>query len=118
MKTRTWVLLLCATAVLCAGLSLFLLLPGKDAAAVEILSEGKLLDTLPLNTDRTITVNSAYGQNIITIQGGKIAVTEADCPDGYCMDRGFCSSGAQIVCLPNQLVIRFVGQSTVDGVAG
>ena len=118
MKSKTWILLIGTLLVLCLGLSLWLLLPGEDAAAAEIWSDGKLLYTLDLRVDQKLTVNSENGVNEITVRDGKIAVTQADCPDGYCMDRGFCSSGAQIVCLPNQLVIRFVGQSTVDGVAG
>ena len=49
---------------------------------------------------------------------GKIAVTEATCPDHYCMKRGFCASGMDIVCLPNKLVIHFIGEQTVDAAAG
>ena len=56
--------------------------------------------------------------NVITVKGGKIAVTEASCPDHYCMHRGFCDSGLQIVCLPNKLEIRFTGKQDIDGVVG
>ena len=47
-----------------------------------------------------------------------MAVTEATCPDHYCMKRGFCDGGAQIVCLPHRLVLKFVGESEVDFVVG
>lgn len=117
MKTKTWIALIAAAAVLCAGLSLLLLRP-TQAAYAQIWSDGKLLQTLDLRLDQTVTVQSARGSNTITVSGGKIAVTEADCPDGYCMDRGYCSGGAQIVCLPNRLVIRFTGVQTVDGISG
>lgn len=118
MKTRTWVILLGLLLAVCLGLSLWLLAPGEDAAMAEVWSEGELLYTLDLHVDQTKTVVSGNGTNVITVENGKIAVTEADCPDGYCMDRGFCSSGAQIVCLPNRLVIKFIGQQPLDGVAG
>ena len=49
----------------------------------------------------------------IAVKDGKIAVTEASCPDHYCMQRGYCHSGAQIVCLPNRLVISFLGAKLV-----
>ena len=68
--------------------------------------------------DQQLTVESENGTNVITVKDGKVAVTEADCPDGYCMERGFCSGGAQIVCLPNRLVLHFIGQSDVDFVVG
>ena len=58
------------------------------------------------------------GVNTVTVQGGKIAVTQANCPDSYCMARGYCNAGAQIVCLPNRLVIRFLGEQNIDAVAG
>lgn len=118
MKTKTWILLIGVLLVLCLGLSLWLLLPGGDAAAAEIWSDGKLLYTLDLRADQKMTVTSENGINEITVRDGKIAVTHADCPDGYCMDRGWCSSGAQIVCLPNRLVIRFVGEQQIDGIVG
>lgn len=117
MKTKTWVVILTLVLILSAGLSLWLLRPGQ-ASRAEIWSEGKLLYTLELSVDQTVTVDSSYGTNVITVRNGKIAVTEADCPDGYCMDRGFCGGGAQIVCLPNRLVIRFVDGQSVDGVVG
>ena len=118
MKTKLWIALLASVLVLCIGLSLWLLLPGEDAALVQVISEGELLYTLPLSVDTQIEVVSQYGINVVTVCDGKVAVIQADCPDGYCMDRGFCSSGAQIVCLPNRLVLEFVGQQRVDGVSG
>lgn len=118
MKTKTWIIILGILLVACLGLSLWLLAPGENAARAEIWSEGELLYTLDLRVDRIKTVVSDNGTNVITVKDGKIAVTEADCPDGYCMDRGFCSGGVQIVCLPNRLVIKFTGKQSLDGVAG
>ena len=118
MKTRGWIVIFAAVLAVCVGLSLLFLLPGQDAAFVEVRSEGKLLYTLPLNVDQQLEIVSENGTNVVTIKDGKVAVTEADCPDGYCMARGFCSGGAQIVCLPNRLVITFLGPQEVDGVVG
>lgn len=118
MKTKVWIMILCAVAALCLGLSLWLLQPGQTATAVRVISEGELLHTLPLDTDTQIEVTTDCGTNLVTVKNGKVAVTEADCPDGYCMARGFCSGGTQIVCLPNRLVLEFVGSQTVDGVSG
>jgi hypothetical protein len=118
VKNRTWAILLCVVLAVCLIFSAVVLRPGEDAAAAQVWSDGELLFTLPLDTDQTRTVITHRGTNVITVRSGKVAVTEADCPDGYCMDRGFCSSGVQIVCLPNRLVIRFVGKTETDAVAG
>lgn len=118
MKTKNWMILLTAVLVLCLGLSFWLLNPGEDAACAEIWSDGRLLYVLDLSVDQSLTVTSDRGSNTVTVRDGAIAVTEADCPDHYCMDRGFCSGGSQIICLPNRMVIRFVGAQEIDGVAG
>ena len=117
MKNRTWMLLIGVVLVLCIVLSC-LLLTGKTAPEAEVWSEGAWKCTLNLKEDQTIVVESANGRNEITVKDGKVAVTAADCPDHCCMERGYCDGGAPIVCLPNQLVIRFPGEQTVDGVAG
>lgn len=118
MKSKFWILLFAVLAVLCLGLSLWLLLPGGEASSVEVWSEGKLLYSLPLGVDTELTVTTDRGINVVTVRDGKVAVTEADCPDQWCTKRGFCASGAQIVCLPHRLVLKFVGQQTVDAVVG
>ena len=119
MKTKTWILLLGAVLILCAGASFFLLMPGDAATHAEILSDGALMHTVDLRIDREITITTYNGgHNVIMVKDGKIAVTEATCPDHYCMQRGYCDRGTQIVCLPNRLVIRFVGAQEIDAVAG
>lgn len=119
MKTKYWILLLAGILVLCLGLSIPLLLPQQDAVYAEIISDGQVLHVVPLNIDRQIHITTDNGgKNTVTVKDGKIGVTEANCPDHYCMDRGMCSNGVQIVCLPNKLVIRFQASQTVDSIAG
>ena len=87
---------------------------------VEIISGGKVLYTIDLSrtADTTIRVEQGGNYNIIGIEGGKIHVVEAGCPDKTCVQTGFLQGGAPIVCLPNRLVIRYVQGSDVDAVAG
>lgn len=118
MKSKTWAMLLAALFVIFLGVGILLMQPGETAHRVEILSDGKVLYTLNLDTDQQITVTTDRGSNTVTIRDGQVAVTEASCPDHYCMHRGWCDGGAEIVCLPNRLVIRFLGEQKIDGVAG
>ena len=119
MKTGTWILLFALLLAACLGASFFLLSPGETSDFAQIISDGQLMHTVDLRTERQITVTTGSGGwNVVTVRDGKIAVTEATCPDHYCMERGFCNSGAQIVCLPNRLVIRFLGDQGVDAVVG
>ena len=118
MKSKSWMLILAAVLVLSVALSVVLLMPQEDASRAEIWSDGVLVETVDLSVDRVLTVEGKNGTNVVTVSGGRIAVTEADCPDHHCMARGYCSGGAQIVCLPNRLVIKFLGKQAVDGVVG
>ena len=118
MKTKHWIWIFSVILIVSICFSLWLLQPRQAAAAVEVYSQGKLLYTLPLSRDTVVTVETEQGTNTITIQDGKAAVTAASCPDHYCMQRGFCDSGMQIVCLPNRLVLKFSANSPIDGISG
>ena len=119
MKTKCWIFIICTLLILCIGLSVFLLWPREASTHAEIVSDGKVLYTVDLRIDQQLQIATEDGGiNMVTIQDGKIAVTEANCPDHYCMKRGYCNNGAQIVCLPNRLVIRFVGIQEIDAVVG
>ena len=114
LKTKYWIILFAVIAAACIALSLPLL-DREPARFARITSKGQTVKTVDLAIDQEFTVD---GKNTITVQDGKIAVTWADCPDHYCMKRGFCSGGTDIVCLPNRLVISFVGEQEVDAAVG
>ena len=79
----------------------------------------QVIKTVDLRIDQEFTVeNGNHGYNAITVRDGKIGVSEATCPDHYCMKRGYCNSGTEIVCLPNRLVIRFLGEQEIDAIVG
>ena len=117
MKNRYWIMILGAIVVLCLAL---VLIPAdtEPAARAQITSEGKVIRILDMKIDEEFTVTTDGGYNIITVRDGKVAVTEADCPDKYCVRQGFCNGGEQIVCLPHKLVISFLGESEIDGAVG
>lgn len=118
MKTKHWIFLFALLLLVCAGLSLYFLRPGDAATFAEISSQGQILQTIDLSRDQEFTLETPDGgYNVVTVRSGKIAVTQANCPDQYCVKRGFCSSGAQIVCLPHRLVIRFLSSQSIDSVA-
>ena len=117
MKTRTWIILLCAL-LLGSVLACIPLLSSEPAGRAKITSDGEVISIVDLKVNQEFTVVSSSGSNTITVKDGAIAVTEAECPDHYCMKRGFCNGGTQIVCLPTRLVISFLDEAEVDFVVG
>lgn len=78
--------------------------PGKTAV---ITVNGSLYGTYDLGTDRDILVETEQGMNLIRIEDGKIRVSDADCPDKYCVSDGSISrTGDTLVCLPHRLVVE------------
>lgn len=119
MKTRTWILIFAVILAVCAAASFALLTPGEASTQAEITRQGSVIKTVDLRIDQSFTIESENGgYNVISVRDGKIGVTEASCPDHYCMKRGFCNSGTEIVCLPNKISIRFVGQQEIDAIVG
>lgn len=117
MKTKYWVLLFGGLLLLGTVLTVALF-SGSGSPRAEVWSEGELVRTVDLAEDQTFTVTTETGSNTIEVKDGTVRVTEATCPDRVCIERGACSGGAPIVCLPNRLVIRFAGEADVDAAAG
>lgn len=114
--------ILAIAAVLALAAAVFaLFLPSRstDGAVVEIYRNGERLHAFSLDVDRQFTIDGDY-TNVVTISGGKVAITESTCPGGDCVGCGWASSaGRSIVCLPNGVEIRIVGaEGEVDFVVG
>lgn len=118
MKTKTWIFWLTGVFVLCVCLSVWLFGLRRSVASAEIYQDGTLVRTVSLAQDQHFTVTCGDGYNIITVSGGRIAVTEASCPDQSCCRQGWQSGGAPIVCLPNRLVIKFSDSAGMDAKSG
>ena len=117
MRTRTWVLLFAALALVCAGLSLWLF-RGSAGDRAEVYSEGKLVLTVDLTKDGSYTVEKGESWNELTVRDGRLCVSAASCPSQDCVHAAPANSGAPIVCLPNRLVIRFANSTDLDAISG
>ena len=114
-----WDIIPIVAVLVLAALVLLLFLPsGEPAAYVEIYQNGQLVKTLSLTEDGTYTVEGKY-TNVITVQGGKVAITESDCPGGDCRACGWFGTSGSIVCLPNGVEVRVISKAAdVDVVVG
>jgi hypothetical protein len=116
MKTRTWILLFLALALVCVAAAALLSRTATGETA-EIYSDGQLLTTVDLGRDDTFTITVDGGENQVVIADGKIYVSTATCPDQICVDHGPAAAGSPVVCLPNRLVISLTG-GDVDAATG
>ena len=115
MKQRNWIWVVIFAAIFAGCLALWLL-PRGGGETVLVYQDGQLLRTLDLRQDTVFTVEGPAGENTVTVTGGEVFVSQADCPDQVCVAHGFLVSGKEpIICLPNRLVIRFLEDARTDG---
>ena len=115
---RKWDLLAIAATLLLGAVVFMAFLPQNSdkTAVVQIYQNGKLLHETALNEDRSIAVEGEYC-NTVVIRGGKVYIEESNCPGRDCVHSGSIEKpGRSIVCLPNRVEIRIIGQSDIDAV--
>jgi len=79
-----------------------------------IYSNNELVGQYVLKSDykNEFTISKDDGYNTIKIENNKIWIEDTDCPDKYCKLQGDIGSDGQvIVCLPNKLLIKIVGNN-------
>lgn len=107
--------------ILLAGILLLFLLqmPWKKTAGQRIVITvgGEEYGTFPLENDAVIEIRNKAGEvtNTLTIEDGAAKMTEADCPDQYCLhQKKIRLTGETIVCLPNQVLVHVAGEEASD----
>lgn len=122
-------LIVFAACILLVGVFTFLAFGfgrSEKGNSFEVISYGETIATLPLGEDAEYlyTVGGGKGSlvrvmlgelyedytdgNLIKVEGGKVSVAEADCPDRICVLNGAVDSG-EIICMPHGLTIKIVG---------
>lgn len=78
-----------------------------NAAYVSARVDGEEIGRWPLYEDAVADIDTDFGHNRIEIKAGRVLMTEADCPDGYCRHQSpVTDKGGSIVCLPHHLIIE------------
>lgn len=95
----------------------FLIPRGNDGAAFTVIEQdGKEILRLPLDSEESVRIPCAEGYNVVTVKGGSVAVTQADCRDQVCVRQGKISALREtIVCLPHRLAVHLEGVADGTG---
>ena len=111
-KKQDWIII----GILLAGILVlfFLQTPWKktNGGTVVISVDGVETGAYPLGADAVIPIENADGKvtNTLTIKDGAAKMTEADCPDQYCVhQKKIRFEGETIVCLPNRVLVTVSG---------
>lgn len=122
LKTKTWIFLILILLAVSSALSVHFLNAKSNHPVAEIVQDGQIIRRVDLSTvteDYSFTVEWEGGTNTISVQQGRICVSEADCPDKTCVRQGWLSDGLiPIACMPHRLIIRMAEEDEdIDSVA-
>ena len=94
-----------------------LALAKKPGAYVRVEQDGKMIALYPLDEDRREVFpdrDIAEG-NVLVIEGGRVHMESASCPDKLCVKQGTKSQvGETIVCLPHKLVVTVISAEEAE----
>ena len=96
--------------ILALSASLFFIFYAGRSAGIsfEITVNGKLYGTYPLDTDMTIDVD---GLCTVQVKNCAVSVTDSTCSGKDCVHhKPVSTAGERIICLPNGVVIRVLGE--------
>jgi Protein of unknown function (DUF1312). len=112
MKIGDKILIVAIIVFSIVGFAYSILRPTFPGDTVYIEVDGKLYEELPLSKDKTVTVRvDGGGYNVVEIKGGKVRISDANCPDRVCVRQGWIDrSGENIICLPHRVVVRISGR--------
>lgn len=105
-------LLVVIVLIAAAGIYFFTSAGAKKGGGVEVTVDGESKAFLPLDENDSIRIDTENGYNVVTVQDGKVMVTEADCRDQICVEhKKIAKTGETIVCLPHKLVVTITGDA-------
>lgn len=92
--------------------------PGGDGTAVILEVNGEVVKTIALPQAETLEYKYMVDEddyNILQIEGSRVRIIEATCPDQVDVKQGWISKpGETLICLPHKLVVRIAGEKTID----
>ena len=84
-----------------------------ESQTVLIDADGKPAYVLPLNEDKTVSVEGSEGKTIVEIRGNKVRIIDSPCQNKLCIRQGWIKTGG-VVCLPNKVVVTIRGHEDND----
>ncbi len=82
------------------------------AIVVEVSVDGVIAQEIDLSKDGEYVIQGFdNGSNTLIIENGEAWIADATCPDKVCIHQGKINrSGEMIVCLPNLMIAKIVGE--------
>lgn len=89
----------------------------KTGDIAEVYYCDDLILTIDLKKDGEYIVEGELGDVVLEVLDNKIRVKEENSPRNICSKEGFIKdSSRSLICLPNKIIVKIVGEDEIDGV--
>lgn len=103
--------------IIIVGIFIFINVTKEDGSMAEVYYEDEKVLTIDLNIDSEYTVDGELGNVVLEVKDKKIRVKEENSPLNICSKEGFIGDSSRtLICLPNKIIVKIVGESEIDGV--
>lgn len=103
--------------VIIALIFLFINITSEDGSIAEVYYKDEKVLTIDLSIDGEYVVNGELGDVVLEVKNTMIRVKEENSPKHICSREGFIGDSSRtLICLPNKIIIKIVGDSEMDGV--
>lgn len=99
------------------GIFAFINITKEKGTIAEVYYEDRLITSIDLSIDKEYVVDGELGDVVLEVKNNMIRVKEENSPEHICSKEGFIGDSSRtLICLPNKIIIKIVGESDIDGV--
>lgn len=99
------------------GIFVLINITKKAGSMAEVYYKDKLVLTIDLNIDSEYKVDGELGDVVLEVKDKKIRVKSENSPRNICSKEGYIGDSSRtLICLPNKVIVKIVGESEIDGV--
>ena len=96
---------------------IFINITKEEGSMAEVYYKDKLILTIDLNIDSEYIVDGELGDVVLEVKDRKIRVKSENSPRNICSKEGYIGDSSRtLICLPNKVIVKIVGESEIDGV--
>lgn len=98
-------------------LLIFINVNREECNMAEVYYENKLIRSISLDIDGEYIVDGELGDIVLEVKNKKIRVKSENSPKNICSKMGYIDDKVStLICLPNKIIVKIVGDTEIDGV--
>lgn len=88
-----------------------------EGSTAIVYYEDEAILNIDLSIDNEYVVDGELGDVVLEVKDGKIRVKKENSPKNICSKEGFIDDSSRtLICLPNKIIVKIVGEDEIDGV--